>query len=83
MVTVCPALPDSLAQWGQFNATFEQKEYMEPHFIEEVARRMLAADSSLRAQFDAAVAADPAMAMHADKRLLRFYKSATRRETSA
>ncbi|MEO8704636.1 MAG: M14 family zinc carboxypeptidase [Kofleriaceae bacterium] len=69
-----PALPDSLAQWGFFNASFEQKEYMEPYLVEEQARAMLERDPSLRAQFDAAVAADPELAKSPEKRLHWFYK---------
>jgi zinc carboxypeptidase len=69
-----PALPDSLAQWGFFNAAFERKEYIEPYVTEEVARSMLAADPSLRAKFDADVAADPELAKSAAKKLEWFYK---------
>lgn len=69
-----PALPDSLAQWGHFNAAFEQKEYMEPYVVEEQAREMLAKDPALRARFDAAVAADPELAKSPAKRLHWFYK---------
>jgi len=69
-----PSLPDSLAQWGHFNATFEQKEYMEPYVAEEVARAMLAADPSLRTRFDAALAADPELAKSPARRLQWFYK---------
>ncbi|HLL24309.1 MAG TPA: M14 family zinc carboxypeptidase [Kofleriaceae bacterium] len=69
-----PVLPDSLAQWGQFNAVFERKEYMEPYVAEQVARDMLAKDPSLRAAFDAAVAADPEMAKSPGKRLEFFYR---------
>ena len=47
-----PTLPDSLAQWGLFNAVFERKEYMEAYVAEEVARKMLADDPTLRATFD-------------------------------
>jgi hypothetical protein len=57
-----PALPDSLVQWGMFNAVFERKEYMEPYVLEQAARDMLAADPALRAAFDAALAADPGLA---------------------
>ena len=57
-----PALPDALVNWGMFNAALEQKEYMEPYVIEVEARKMLEKDPSLRAQFDAAVASDPALA---------------------
>jgi hypothetical protein len=69
-----PTLPDSLAGWGLFNAVFERKEYMEPYVAEQVAREMLAADPSLRAQFDAAVAADPELAKSAARRLDWFYQ---------
>ncbi len=69
-----PALPDSLAQWGHFNAVFERKEYMEPYVVEEVARAMLAADPTLRAAFDAALAADPELAKSAGMRRDFFYR---------
>ncbi len=69
-----PTLPDSLAQWGFFNATLEQKEYMEDYVAEEQARAMLAKDPQLRAQFDAALAADPALAKDPAKRLDWFYR---------
>ena len=64
-----PTLPDSLAQWGVFNAVFERKEYMEAYVAEEVARQMLEKDPALRAQFDAALAADPKL-----DRLQWFYR---------
>jgi Zinc carboxypeptidase len=67
-----PTLPDSLAQWGFFNAAFERKEYMEPYVAEQVAREMLAADPTLRAAFDAYVATDPKMG--ASQRLDFFYR---------
>lgn len=69
-----PALPDSLAQWGELAAAFEQKEYMEPYMIEQVAREMLAADPALQGQFDAAVAADPELAKRPEQRLAWFYR---------
>ena len=69
-----PALPDSLAQWGFFNAAFEQKEYMESYVVEEQARLMLAKDPTLQAKFDAALVADPEMAKNPAKRLQWFYK---------
>lgn len=67
-----PALPDSLAQWGHFNAVFERKEYMEAYVAEQIAREMLAADPALRAAFDAWVAADPQMSPA--RRLEFFYR---------
>jgi hypothetical protein len=69
-----PALPDSFAQWGFFNSVYERKEYMESYVTEQVARDMLAKDPSLRAQFDAALAADPVMAKSPEKRLEWFYR---------
>jgi hypothetical protein len=48
-----PAGPDSFVLWGFFDAIFEQKEYIESYVIEELARRMLAGDTGLRAEFDA------------------------------
>lgn len=69
-----PPLPDSLASWGHFNATLEQKEYMEPYVIEEQARAMLAADPTLRAKFEQALAADPELAKTPARRLEWFYK---------
>lgn len=57
-----------------FNAAFEQKEYMEAYVIEEAARAMLAADPSLQAAFDAALAADPELAKSPQRRLEWFYR---------
>jgi hypothetical protein len=69
-----PALPDSMVQWGMFNAVFERKEYMESYVLEQAARDMLAADPSLRAAFDAALAADPELAKSPRRRLEWFYR---------
>jgi hypothetical protein len=69
-----PALPDSLVQWGLFNAVFERKEYMEPYVAEQVARDMLAADPSLQGKLDAALAADPELAKSPARRLEWFYR---------
>jgi len=69
-----PALPDSVAQWGMFNAVFERKEYMEAYVLEQAARDMLAADPALRAAFDAALAADPELAGSPRRRLEWFYR---------
>ncbi len=69
-----PAAPDSLAQWGVLSAAFEKKEYMEAYVAEEVAREQLARDPSLRAAFDAAVAADADLAASPARRLEWFYR---------
>ncbi|HEY4055722.1 MAG TPA: M14 family zinc carboxypeptidase [Kofleriaceae bacterium] len=42
---------DSLAQWGEFNACFEQKEYAEPYVLEQAAREMFAKDPALAAEY--------------------------------
>lgn len=69
-----PALPDSLAQWGLFNAAFEHKEYIEPYVIEEEARAMIAARPALKEEFAAAVAADPELAKSTDAKREWFYR---------
>ncbi|CAN5921871.1 M14 family metallopeptidase [soil metagenome] len=69
-----PALPDSLAAWGLFNTVFEHKEYIEPYVIEAEAREMLAAQPALRAEFDAALAADPELAKSTDAKRDWFYR---------
>ncbi len=69
-----PVAPDSLAQWGEFNAVFERKEYMEEYVTEQAAREMLDNDPTLRAAFDAAVAADPELAKSTAQKLDWFYR---------
>jgi hypothetical protein len=69
-----PSLPDSFVQWGLFNAVFERKEYLEAYVAEQAARDMLAADPSLQAAFDAALAADPELAASPAQRLDWFYR---------
>jgi hypothetical protein len=68
-----PASPDSLVQWGMFNAVFERKEYMEPYVAEEVAREMLD-DPAVRQEWEAAVAGDAGLAGSAEARLEWFYR---------
>jgi murein tripeptide amidase MpaA len=52
LVHLCePGAEDSLLQWGFFNAFFERKEYAEPYVFEPIARRMLAEDPDLLAEF--------------------------------
>jgi hypothetical protein len=68
-----PVAPDSLAAWGFFHAAFEQKEYMEGYLLEEEARKMLARDPALRAEFVRRLA-DPAFAASPRERLRFFYQ---------
>ena len=68
-----PLSPDSFLSWGFFNAAFEQKEYAEPYVAEQMARELLAADSSLMEAFKARLASDPAFAASPKARLDFFY----------
>lgn len=69
-----PLAPDSLTQWGAFNAFFEQKEYMEPYVAEQVARVQLAASPALAKAFADKLAADPKFAASPKARLDFFYR---------
>ncbi len=69
-----PAGPDSLAQWGELATAFERKEYIEGYVAEDVARAMLDKDPTLKAKFEAALAADPELAKSPEKRLDWFYQ---------
>jgi len=69
-----PGGPDSLAQWGELASAFERKEYIESYVMEPLARDMMAKDPGLRARFDAALAADPALAQSPQQRLDWFYR---------
>lgn len=66
--------PDSLAAWGFFNAVFEQKEYFEAFIMEPIARRMLAEDAALRAEFERKLATEPEFASGPGRRLDFFYR---------
>jgi len=69
-----PLAPDSIAAWGGFNNAFERKEYMEAYVAEAEARKMMAADPSLKAEFEARVQEDPAFAADPRARLDFFYR---------
>ena len=67
-----PTGPDSLVAWGLLNAFFERKDGMERYVIEAEARRMLAADPTLRGQFDATTKGDAGVPASADQRMEFF-----------
>ncbi|MEZ5461355.1 M14 family metallopeptidase [Dokdonella sp.] len=67
-----PKAPDSLAAWGEFNAAFEQKEYMEMYVAEEVARDMLEQDPAVAAEFNRKLDSDPEFARDPFARLAFF-----------
>ena len=66
--------PDSVLRWGYLNGIFEQKEYGEPRVLEALARKMLAENPSLKAEFDAKVKSDAAFAASPRARLTFFYE---------
>ncbi|MDQ2702803.1 MAG: M14 family metallopeptidase [Pseudomonadota bacterium] len=69
-----PQAPDSMAAWGGFNNAFERKEYMEGYVAEEEARKMMAADPALKAEFEARLESDPGFAASPYARLNFFYQ---------
>ena len=66
--------PDALLTWGYLDAIFEPKEYGEPRVMEALARKMIAENPALKAEFDAKVAADPAFAANPRARLSFFFE---------
>lgn len=72
MAILEPQAPDSLVAWGEFNNSFERKEYMEGYVAEEQARLMLAKDPALKAEFEKKLKDDPAFAKNPMERLNFF-----------
>ncbi len=68
-----PDAPDSAAHWGFFDTVFEEKEYFSSYVMEPIARRMLARDPKLRAEFEQRLKSDPEFAASASERLRFFY----------
>jgi len=68
-----PAGPDSFLAWGEFDAAFEKKEYVEDYVIDPFARDLLARDPSVRSAFEARLA-DPAFAKDPQARLEFFHR---------
>jgi hypothetical protein len=68
-----PASPDSLFQWGFFNAVLQQTEYIEAYVMEPMAERMLAADPKLADEFREKLAKDEAFRASPKERLRWFY----------
>ncbi|CAN5518465.1 M14 family metallopeptidase [soil metagenome] len=67
-----PRAPDSLAAWGEFNGSFEQKEFMESYVAEDVAREQMSAEPAVAAEFQKRVADDHDFAKDASARLQFF-----------
>jgi hypothetical protein len=68
-----PKSPDSFVAWGFFNSIFEQKEYAEPYVMEEIARKMLIEDPSLKQEFESRVKSDTVFARSPGARLNWLY----------
>ncbi|MBI1947751.1 MAG: M14 family metallopeptidase [Deltaproteobacteria bacterium] len=67
-----PQAPDSFVSWGDLNAAFEQKEYLEGYVAEDIAERALA-DPKVAAEFAAALN-DPELQKDPSRRLDFFYR---------
>lgn len=72
MAILEPKAPDSLAAWGEFNASFEQKEYMEMYVAEEVAREMMKSNPAVAAAFNEKLGSDPEFARDPYARMAFF-----------
>ncbi|HEX9051390.1 MAG TPA: M14 family zinc carboxypeptidase [Anaeromyxobacter sp.] len=68
-----PAGPDSFLAWGDFDAAFEKKEYVEDYVLDPFARDLLARDPAVRRDFEARLA-DPAFAKDPQARLEFFHR---------
>jgi hypothetical protein len=73
--------PDSIVKWGAMNSIFELKEYAADYIMEPLAQRMLAEDAKLKAEFEAALAADAALEKNPRARLLWLYQRSPFYET--
>jgi len=69
-----PKSADSFVAWGFFNAIFEMKEYFEDGVMEAMAVKMMAADASLKLDFEERWRTDTTFAKNADARLKYFYE---------
>ena len=69
-----PASPDSYAAWGFFDNYMEQKEYAESYVMETLARKMLAENQTLKAEFEHKKATDKAFASNPDEMLNWLYE---------
>lgn len=68
-----PGSADSFFQWGFFDQTLQQTEYIEPYIIEPMAERMLKEDPKLADEFREKLEHDEAFRGSAKERLRWFY----------
>lgn len=74
MALLEPQSDDSFFRWGFFLEVLTQPEYVEAYVMEPMARRMLAEDEELRAEFEARLQSDPEFAASPRERLQFFYR---------
>lgn len=75
-----PASRDSFFQWGFFLEVLQRAEYFEAYALEPLARRMLAEDAALAAEFQKKLAGDPEFASDPRRRLEFFYERSPYRD---
>ncbi len=68
-----PGHPDSFFQWGYFLEILERTEYVESYFMEPYAKKMLAEDPALKAEFEEKMKTDAAFKNDTRKILQWFY----------
>ena len=68
-----PEAPDSAVRWGFFDSIFEQKEFAEAYVMEKIAPGALAANPTLRSDFEDRVRSDPGFAADPSARLGFIY----------
>ncbi|MEZ5163064.1 MAG: hypothetical protein R2688_04810 [Fimbriimonadaceae bacterium] len=69
-----PSATDSFVNWGLLNPIFEEKEYAEAYAMEPYAKKMLAEDPELMAEFEKKLAEDEEFAKSPGARLRWFYE---------
>jgi murein tripeptide amidase MpaA len=74
MILLEPASPDSFLRWGFFHEILQRTEYVESYVMEPLAERLLSEDAALKAEYEAAVAADAELAADPDARLAWLYR---------
>jgi murein tripeptide amidase MpaA len=69
-----PQSSESFFAWGMVPEVLNRVEYIEAYAIAPLAEKMLTADPTLKAEFEAKLAAEPAFAADGDARLAWFYE---------
>ena len=69
-----PEAPDSLVNWGFFNAFFERKEYAESYVMEPYAKKMLGDNPKLKEEFIKKLESDEEFRNNPSERLDYFYR---------